>query len=455
MLFLEILVIAFALGCLDLCSGFGNRAKTRKVFANINRHFSGLDDEKIVFTEVGLQQKLDELKRKQNEQNTTIPNIPSTNSFSTTETNLDPDDDSTFAESSHAQNSKKFPLPFLGVKSLGVAGGWTNNCGNFVLKPNVPIPLGVVHFIGGAFVGAAPHLTYKYLLEGLCDAGYVIVATPYRLDMDYVRSCDAILSKFDCVAVELANEYGALPVIGLGHSCGALLQTLITSLFPDAPRALNVLISFNNKPASGAIPLFDELVAPLSEQLMGDAEQSVQLRQLIKTTRKTIGSLFNSYLSSPLSPEFVEKEFAPLFRQAVEIVDQLPPLLDIIASGQREFTPNPTDAKEVCRRMYRARRTLLLKFERDDLDESEEIEKVLKEVMKITLVGGMAVVVLYFFWLYWWMLLLLLMLSIFETSGQHDHANEETDDRNGSGIENPGGHPHYPSHTKYFSGSTS
>jgi hypothetical protein len=56
------------------------------------------------------------------------------------------------------------------------------------------------------------------------------------------------------------------------------------------------------------------------------------------------------------------------------------PLLKIIAQGQREFEPSPSDTKEVCKRMYRARRTLLIKFENDALDESVEIEKVLKEV---------------------------------------------------------------------------
>ena len=48
-----------------------------------------------------------------------------------------------------------------------------------------------------------------------------------------------------------------------------------------------------------------------------------------------------------------------------------------------EFEPNPVDTKEVCRRMYRARRTLLLKFENDSLDESEGIEMVLREANTI------------------------------------------------------------------------
>ena len=30
----------------------------------------------------------------------------------------------------------------------------------------------VVHFLGGAFVGAAPHISYRYMLEDLADQGY-------------------------------------------------------------------------------------------------------------------------------------------------------------------------------------------------------------------------------------------------------------------------------------------
>mmetsp|Transcript_27840 Transcript_27840/g.26671 ORF Transcript_27840/g.26671 Transcript_27840/m.26671 type:complete len:423 (+) Transcript_27840:62-1330(+) len=267
-------------------------------------------------------------------------------------------------------------------------GRWVERSENYILLPvdddgvEVP-PVGVIHFLGGAFVGAAPHITYRYLLESLNKAGFIIVATPYRLDMDYLRSCDEILAKFDAVASELASEYGPLPVIGLGHSCGSLLQTLITCLFPDAPRAINILISFNNKPVSSAIPAFEELVVPLSQQIMGDGERGAGLREAVGIARTAIDQAIDAFAASSLAPGFVTKDLIPLFKQGIEIADQVPPLLKIIADGQREFEPTPADTKEVCRRMYRARRTLLIKFENDALDESEEIEKVLREANTI------------------------------------------------------------------------
>ena len=113
----------------------------------------------------------------------------------------------------------KLPLPFMNIEKLGLIGNWQEKYGNFILKPtnsNGTKPIGVIHFLGGAFAGAAPHLTYRYLLENLANEGYVIITTPYRLELDHIKSCDGILIKFDKIARDLAIEYGPLPVIGIG-----------------------------------------------------------------------------------------------------------------------------------------------------------------------------------------------------------------------------------------------
>ena len=280
--------------------------------------------------------------------------------------------------------AKKEPFIFPDVESIGIRGRWEEIDGNYLLRPPTDsTPVGVIHFLGGAFVGAAPHITYRYLLERLSEANYLVVATPFRLDMDYIRSCDAILTRFDSIGSKLAQEYGPLPVVGLGHSCGALLQTLITCLFPSAPRAANILISFNNRPASRAIPLFQELIIPVAEQIYSNDERSVSFRESLLNFRASVDAVFDSYSNSAVAPSFVGKEVLPFVRQSLEIVDQLPFLLKIISDGKQEFEPTPKDTKEVCRRMYRARRTLLIKFSDDSLDESEDIEKVLREANTI------------------------------------------------------------------------
>lgn len=143
-------------------------------------------------------------------------------------------------------------------------GQWEEMHGNFLLRPALESgpPRALVHFLGGAIVGASPHLSYRYLLERLASEGYLIVATPYELSFDHLATCDQVIYRFERIAGQIARTYGALPVVGVGHSCGALLQVLITSLFPDTPRAANALLSFNNKPVSEAVPLFEEVFVP-------------------------------------------------------------------------------------------------------------------------------------------------------------------------------------------------
>lgn len=83
--------------------------------------------------------------------------------------------------------SGRIPLPFFDVESLGLRGRWEEMGGNFLLRPpNGQSPKALLHFLGGAFVGAAPHLTYNYLLSGLAEMGFLVVATPYPLNFDYL-----------------------------------------------------------------------------------------------------------------------------------------------------------------------------------------------------------------------------------------------------------------------------
>jgi hypothetical protein len=62
-----------------------------------------------------------------------------------------------------------------------------------------------------------------------------------------------------------------------------------------------VLISFNNRPVTEAIPAFEELIVPLSEQIMGDAERSVRFRDSIRGIRSTAGARDFLRLLTPFS----------------------------------------------------------------------------------------------------------------------------------------------------------
>ena len=68
-----------------------------------------------------------------------------------------------------------------------------------------------------------------------------------------------------------------LPLLGLGHSLGALMQTLLYcqhAPYTEACAGL-ALVSWNNKPVSDAIPLFKELFVPALAPLEGPLEQVI------------------------------------------------------------------------------------------------------------------------------------------------------------------------------------
>ncbi|CAN0287456.1 unnamed protein product, partial [Scytosiphon promiscuus] len=82
---------------------------------------------------------------------------------------------------------------------------------------------------------------------------------------------------------------------------------------------------------------------------------------------------------SQFAPAVLENELVPLVRQVLQITDQLPALFQSIADGTREFTPTPDETRDVVSKMYRARRTIMIRFENDSIDESEGMKDVIQE----------------------------------------------------------------------------
>lgn len=79
----------------------------------------------------------------------------------------------------------------------------------------------VVHFLGGAFVGAAPQLSYRSLLEALSSRGVTIITTPFATSFDQLRTADEVQYKFDrcCRALEVGQaEHDAADHLGTSTS---------------------------------------------------------------------------------------------------------------------------------------------------------------------------------------------------------------------------------------------
>lgn len=274
---------------------------------------------------------------------------------------------------------------------------WTRRSGNYILRPPTSIPpKAVIHFLGGAFFGAAPHITYNTFLHRLSERGYIVVATPYNLSFNYLQVVQSIVSCWESVESDLAAEYGPLPIIGLGHSAGSLFHALASSLFDDiTPKAANVLISFNNRPASSAIPMYQQLVAPTARAAitLANAVPEPTRTRLLKTPEV----LRKALEESPLTPKALISEVMPTADEARMVVEQVWPLLREVAGmkeeeeeirdemnkgsrqeGAPEFYPNPQDVKDSVASLYAVTSTLIVQFENDELDDSDDIATAIR-----------------------------------------------------------------------------
>ncbi|MBE9158458.1 DUF1350 family protein [Nodosilinea sp. LEGE 06152] len=104
-----------------------------------------------------------------------------------------------------------------------------------------PQPQGVVQFIGGAFFGSFPTLSYRHLLHEIYNAGYTVVAMPFRFSFRHWGIALSLLEeqrRLQAYLPELAAQAGYEAEVyqqsdryaWLGHSLGckyiALLELL-------------------------------------------------------------------------------------------------------------------------------------------------------------------------------------------------------------------------------------
>ncbi|TYG40330.1 hypothetical protein ES288_D12G084500v1 [Gossypium darwinii] len=148
----------------------------------------------------------------------------------------------------------------------GSSSDWSQVEGAWILKPKGSKPESVVHFIGGIFVGAAPQLTYRLFLERLSEKGVLVIATPYASGFDYFFIADEVQFKFDRCLRFLQETVHDLPTFGIGHSLGSVIHLLIGSRY-GLQRSGNVLMAYNNKEASVAIPLFSPVLVPMAQSI--------------------------------------------------------------------------------------------------------------------------------------------------------------------------------------------
>lgn len=259
---------------------------------------------------------------------------------------------------------------------------WEERDGCQVLRPSTAEPKGIVHFLGGVFASPSPQVLYRHMLQGLASKGYVVVANPYAVDFDYLATADSILERYETALPAIQSGYAIeLPQFAVGHSLGALMHTTIGSLFAEnMPRyAGAALLAHNNKQLRDAVPGFEDVVAP-SLVPFSDFTRLPSYRAFLDSAsalRKSSIALARDVVST--SP--TTAAYASLLDDVAELtglVEQVPPVLEKIAAGQKEFTPTPDELRRALRTSYGVRRTLIVSFSQDTIDESDILEACLQ-----------------------------------------------------------------------------
>ncbi|OVA17316.1 Protein of unknown function DUF1350 [Macleaya cordata] len=258
----------------------------------------------------------------------------------------------------------------------GASGDWSEIEGAWVLRPRNSQPTSVVHFVGGIFVGAAPQLTYRLFLERLSEKGILVIATPYGSGFDHFFIADEVQFKFDRCLRLLQDTVNDLPTFGVGHSLGSVIHLLIGSRYA-VQRSGNVLMSFNNKEASSAIPLFSPVIVPMAQSF------GPILSQLTSSPTVRLGAEMAMKQLENLSP--------PMLKQVLPLVEQLPPLYMDLVKGREDFIPKPEETRRLIKSYYGVSRNLLIKFKDDTIDETSTLAQVLSSDSSISSLLDMSI----------------------------------------------------------------
>ncbi|KAJ6796323.1 uncharacterized protein M6B38_222880 [Iris pallida] len=259
-----------------------------------------------------------------------------------------------------------------------------------VTPPDGRKPRAIIKFLGGAFLGAAPELTYSYLMELLAEEGYLIVSVPYNVTFDHAGASREVYERFHHCREELmtaglpdanlsASDLTSLPFYSVGHSNGALLQLLVGSYFSEKIPKANVVISFNNKPASEAVPYFEQ-VGPLVSQVT----PIIEANPMVSLARNASGEAWKTLVDS--AGILMGNDEKEALMSLTKFVDQLPSVINQVTQGTSEFRPSPPENRELFKISYNVPNTLLVKFSTDAIDETDTVEEILRTRVEST--GG-------------------------------------------------------------------
>ncbi|KAG9459809.1 hypothetical protein H6P81_004317 [Aristolochia fimbriata] len=251
-------------------------------------------------------------------------------------------------------------------------------------------PRALIKFLGGAFVGAAPEATYSHLISLLAKEGFLMVSVPYGVTFDHAHATNEVFERFHaCMdmlftsGLPYANirpqDLIHLPFYSVGHSNGALLQLLTGSYFAEKIPKANVIISFNNRPASEAVPYFEQF-GPVVSQVLPIVEASPFYEIARSASDGAWKAIFDT--AGTLIEQYDQEALVSL----TKFLDQLPSVMGQVTQGVSEFKPTPSENRDCFKCSYNVPHTLLIKFNFDTIDETDMLEEILKP--RVESIGG-------------------------------------------------------------------
>ncbi|KAJ8621266.1 hypothetical protein MRB53_029795 [Persea americana] len=267
-----------------------------------------------------------------------------------------------------------------------------------ITPPKGKKPCAIIKFLGGAFVGAVPEVTYGHLMNLLAKEGFLVISVPYNVTFNHAQAAKEVYERFNaCLDMILTSglpnadlnvgDLVQLPVFSVGHSNGALLQLLTGSYFSEKIPKANVIISYNNRPATEAVPYFEQF-GPMVSQLM----PIVEANPMFTMARTASGDAWKALIDAAGGIIQDQETIISL----TKFVDQLPSVMNQVTQGISEFKPTPSENRDFCKKSYNVPYTLLVKFSLDNIDETDLLEDILKPrvdslggtLEKVTLAGS-------------------------------------------------------------------
>ncbi len=314
-----------------------------------------------------------------------------------------------------------------------------------VLLPPAAVerPTAVLHFVGGTFFGSAPKLWYRTFLESVVrNTQTAIIVTPipvtlFQSPLQHVTLTQKLQRAFETAwYTVLEDEYGAdalrdIPLCGIGHSLGARLLTVLTTMDRNQPPSISssndtrlagrqqqpppkppqsrippyksmCLISFTNYGASAGIPGVATLLRQSRRQdrnpsTAGEGGGRQQRSQRGRNDRRWDGVYTDDdYDDDPYAGRGRkdrnsggdgyddEEEWAEIIDDLSELVKEQARRVTTALTPKAEdleFFPTPDQLWTAIRddNRYAVNETLLVQFDNDPIDQSSKLAQILHD----------------------------------------------------------------------------